>query len=296
MEQISETLSAYSCVNLDDRIRFALDGVVEKEVRQAYSVESLRFCVSCMDYTSLRISDTAETVKNFTFDLLKKLKKFELPQVAAVCVFPHFAGVVRDILNLSGIRTAVVSGGFPMAQTFTEVKIAECKMAVDAGAEEIDVVISVGDILEKNYEKVYRELLAIRKACEGVTLKVILETGELKSLEAVFNASLIAAYAGADFIKTSTGKVPVNATPEFFFIMCEALKQFYERTGRRVGLKVAGGVTKAQNAMHYVAITRHVLGEEWMTSRYFRIGASMLMDDIVKEMKALEMLKEESAL
>ena len=154
-------------------------------------------------------------------------------------------------------------------------------MAIGAGAQEVDVVISVGDILEKNYEKVYRELKAIRKVCENVRLKVILETGELKDLESIFNASLIAAYAGADFIKTSTGKVPVNATPESVYVMCEAIRQYYAQTGKRVGLKVAGGVSKAQNAIRYLTIVNHVLGCEWLTPYYFRIGASQLMDDIV---------------
>ncbi len=222
MDGISEILATYNCVSLDEKIQFELDGVVEKEIKQAYCIENLEFCVSCMDYTTLK---------------------------------------------------------------------AECKMAIGAGAQEVDVVISVGDILEKNYEKVYRELKAIRKVCENVRLKVILETGELKDLESIFNASLIAVYAGADFIKTSTGKVPVNATPESVYVMCEAIRQYYAQTGKRVGLKVAGGVSKAQNAIRYLTIVNHVLGCEWLTPYYFRIGASQLMDDIVKEIKALQMIK-----
>ena len=248
MDGISEILATYNCVSLDEKIQFELDGVVEKEIKQAYCIENLEFCVSCMDYTTLKVSDTEESVKNFTAD-------------------------------------------FPNSQTFTEIKLAECKMAIGAGAQEVDVVISVGDILEKNYEKVYRELKAIRKVCENVRLKVILETGELKDLESIFNASLIAAYAGADFIKTSTGKVPVNATPESVYVMCEAIRQYYAQTGKRIGLKVAGGVSKAQNAIRYLTIVNHVLGCEWLTPYYFRIGASQLMDDIVKEIKALQMIK-----
>lgn len=161
-------------------------------------------------------------------------------------------------------------------------------MAIAAGAQEVDVVVTVGDILEKNYEKVYQELKLIREVCREVRLKVILETGELKDVESIFNASLIAAYAGADFIKTSTGKVPVNATPESVYIMCEAIKQYYATSGRRVGLKVAGGVSKAQNAVRYLTIVNHILGKEWLSPYYFRIGASQLMDDLTKEIKALE--------
>lgn len=291
MDNISETLATYSCVNLDDRVQFELDGVVEKEIKQAYCVENLEFCIACMDYTSLRLTDTEGSVKNFVTDLLKKLKKFNLREVAAVCVFPKFTEVVREMLKPTEIQTTVVAGSFPNSQTFTEIKLAECKMAIGAGAQEIDVVISVGNMLEKNYEEVYRELKAIRKACENVRLKVILETGELKDLESIFNASLIAAYAGADFIKTSTGKVPVNATPESVYVMCEAIKQYYAQTGKRVGLKVAGGVSKAQSAIRYLTIVNHVLGSEWLTPYYFWIGASQLMDDVIKEIKALQMIK-----
>lgn len=291
MDNISEILTTYNCVNLDDRIQFDLDGVVEKEIKQAYCVENLEFCIACMDYTTLRGADTDESVKNFVAELLKKLKKFNLREVAAVCVFPNFAGIVREELKATVIQTAVVAANFPNAQTFTEIKMAECRMAIGAGAQEVDVVIPVGDILEKNFEKVYRELKAIRKVCEGVRLKVILETGELKDVESIFNASLIAAYAGADFLKTSTGKVPVNATPESVYVMCEAIKQYHTQTGRRVGLKVAGGITKAQNAIRYLTIVNHVLGSEWHTPYYFRIGASQLIDDVVKEIKALQMVR-----
>ncbi len=289
MDNIAKILTAYNCVNLDERIQFELDGVVEKEIKQVYCAENLEFCLSCIDYTTLKLTDTEKSVKVFVTELLKKLKKFNLREVAAVCVFPNFARVVREALQGTGIQTAVVAGNFPSSQTFTEIKLAECKMAISAGAQEVDVVISVGDMLEKNYEKVFRELKAIRKVCETVRLKVILETGELKDVETIFYASLIAAYAGADFIKTSTCKVPVNATPESVYVMCEAIKQYFAQTGRRVGLKVAGGVSKAQNAIRYVTIVNHVLGSEWLTPYYFRIGASMLMDDVVKEIKALKM-------
>ncbi len=292
MDSISEIFTTYNCINLDDRIQFDLDGVVEKEIKQTYCVENLEFCISCMDYTTLKLTDTEDSVKNFVIELLKKLKKFNLKGVAAVCVFPNFAEVVREVLQSTEIQTAVVAGNFPNSQTFTEIKLAECKTAIAAGAQEVDVVISVGDMLEKNYEKVYRELKAIRKVCENVRLKVILETGELKDVETIFYASLIAAYAGADFIKTSTGKVPVNATPESVYVMCEALKQYYAQTGKRVGLKIAGGVSKAQNAIRYLTIVNHVLGSEWLTPSYFRIGASQLIEDVIKDIKALKMKAE----
>lgn len=288
MEHIAETLATYNGTNLDERIQFDLDSIVEREAKQAYCVEGLEFCVSCMDYTTLKLTDTDESVQAFVVEMLKKLKKYELESVAAVCVYPQFAAIVREELRSTNIQTAVVAGNFPTSQSFLEIKLAEIKMAVAAGAQEVDVVISVGDMLEKNYEKVYHDLKAKREACKDVLMKVILETGELKDFETIFNASLIAAYAGADFIKTSTGKVPVNATPESVYVMCEAIRQYHAQTGKKVGLKVAGGVSKAQNAIRYLAIVKHMLGEEWMTPSLFRIGASQLMEDVVKEIKALQ--------
>lgn len=288
MEKISEILATYNSLNLEDRMQFELDGVVEKEVKQAYCAENLEFCVSCMDYTTLKGTDTENSVRTFIADLQKKLKKGNLREVAAVCVYPNFAAIAREGLKNTEILTAVVAGGFPSSQTFMELKLSECKMAIAAGAQEVDVVITIGDVLEKNFEKIYKELLAIRKVCEGVHLKVILETGELKDIESIFNASLVSMYAGADFIKTSTGKVPVNATPEAVYIMCEAIKQFHAQTGKRVGLKVAGGVSKAQNALRYLTIVNHILGPKWLTPSYFRIGTSQLLDDILKEIKNIK--------
>lgn len=292
MKNILEILESYDWSMIEDRMQFVLDGVVEKEAKQSYGADYLNFCLSCVDYTSLRITDTKQSVENFIQDLLKKQKKANLNPVAAVCVFPQYASVVRKALAETAIKTTVVAGGFPTAQTFLDLKIKECQLAMEDGAEEIDIVLSVGDVLEKNYEKVYAELLAIREACRGVTLKVILETGELKSMESIFNASLISMYAGADFIKTSTGKVPVNATPEVVYIMCEAIKQYYERTNIRVGIKVAGGVAKASNALRYLSIVNYVLGKEWMSPTYFRLGASLLLDDIYKEIKNFQLLEE----
>lgn len=285
MENIPEIFSTYDFTKLEDKIQFELDGVVEKESKNAYSAENLEFCVSCIDYTTLKVTDTQHTVSEFVGDLLKKMPKYRLPQVAAICVYPQYASIVRKSLNEMGIKTAAVSGAFPSAQSFMEVKLKECEMAIKEGAQEIDVVLSVGDILENNYEKVYKELSAIRKVCKDVALKVILETGELKSIENIFNSSLISMYAGADFIKTSTGKVPVNATPEAVYIMCDAIRQYYTKEGRKVGIKVSGGITKAHHALRYMSLINHVLGEEWLTPQYARIGASQLLDDIVKEIK-----------
>ena len=288
MENILDALAIYGYSNLEDRIEFELDGVIEKEIAPAYCNENFELCVSCMDYTSLKVTDTEKSIMTFVSELLKKLKKNTLPDVASVCVFPRFTSLVKENLVGTPIKTTVVGACFPAAQTFLDVKLAECKAAIAAGADEVDVVISVGDVLERNYEKVYKELVAIREACAGVILKVIMETGELKTIESVFNASLIGAYAGADFIKTSTGKVPVNATPETVYVICEALRQFHAQTGKMVGIKVAGGITKIQNAIRYLTIVKHILGEQWLTPAYFRIGTSQLLEDVLKEMKTVK--------
>ena len=276
MENILDALAIYGYSNLEDRIEFELDGVIEKEIAPAYCNENFELCVSCMDYTSLKVTDTEKSIVTFVSELLKKLKKNTLPDVASVCVFPRFTSLVKENLVGTQIKTTVVGACFPAAQTFLDVKLAECKAAIAAG------------VLERNYEKVYKELVAIREACAGVILKVILETGELKTIESVFNASLIGAYAGADFIKTSTGKVPVNATPETVYVICEALRQFHAQTGRMVGIKVAGGITKIQNAIRYLTIVKHILGEQWLTPAYFRIGTSQLLEDVLKEMKTVK--------
>ena len=289
MENILETLAAYGYSNLEDRIEFELDGVIEKEIAPAYCYENFELCVSCMDYTTLKVTDSEKSVAAFVAELLKKIKKNTLPDVASVCVFPRFAPVVKKGLVGTPIKTTVVGACFPAAQTFLDVKLAECKEAIAAGADEIDVVISVGDVLERNYEQVYNELVAIREACAGVVMKVIHETGELKTIESIFNASLIGAYAGADFIKTSTGKVPMNATPEAVYVICEALRQYHAQTGKMVGIKVAGGITKVQNAIRYLTIVKHVLGEAWISPKYFRIGTSQLLEDVLKEMKVVTM-------
>lgn len=287
MENIVETLAAYGYSNLEDRIEFELDGVIEKEIAPAYCNENFELCVSCMDYTTLKVTDSEKSVTAFVTELLKKIKKNTLPDVASVCVFPRFAPVVKAGLAGTPIKTTVVGACFPAAQTFLDVKLAECKEAIAAGADEIDVVIPVGEVLERNYEQVYKELVAIREACAVVVLKVILETGELKTIESIFNASLLGAYAGADFIKTSTGKVPMNATPEAVYVICEALRQFHVQTGKMVGIKVAGGITKVQNAIRYLTIVKHVLGEAWISPKYFRIGTSQLLEDVLKEIKTV---------
>ena len=281
MENILDALAIYGYSNLEDRIEFELDGVIEKEIAPAYCNENFELCVSCMDYTSLKVTDTEKSIMTFVSELLKKLKKNTLPDVASVCVFPRFTSLVKENLVGTPIKTTVVGACFPAAQTFLDVKLAECKAAIAAGADEVDVVISVGDVLECNYEKVYKELVAIREACAGVILKVILETGALKTPELIRRAALLAMFAGADFVKTSTGKIDVAATPEAAVVMCRAIRDYYDKTGRMVGFTPAGGVRSAADAVLYYTVVREILGERWLTPQFFRIGASSVANALL---------------
>ncbi|MDR2414997.1 MAG: deoxyribose-phosphate aldolase [Odoribacteraceae bacterium] len=282
---ILNELKAYRHAFLEEMIEFELDGVIKKEAAAAHGRASFETCLSCMDYTSLETTDTVATVTAKIAAMQDKLKGNGLPGVASVCVYPRFAGPTRQSLSGTSIRTAVVAGGFPSAGTFAAVRELECRLAIEAGAEEIDVVIPAGEILEENYQQVYDELVATREICAGVTLKAIIETGELKEIQPIFRAALICAYAGADFVKSSTGKVPVGATPVAITAICEALRQFRARTGKRVGVKISGGVTRPDSAVAYMTIVRHNLGEEWIAPRYFRLGASRLLDELIRECK-----------
>ena len=286
MENIDDFLSGYEFVDSEEGIHAFLDGVVEKKLKQDYTAENLSACVSCMDYTTLKTTDTERSVREFIDSLHQKIRRVGV-EPAAVCVFPNFVKSVRELLGDSPIRTASVAAGFPTAQTFPELKLQECMMAIGSGAQEIDVVLSVGGIMEQDYVRVYEELCAIRKVCKDVVLKVILEVGELPEPDMIYKASLVAMHAGADFIKTSTGKAKVNASPEAVVVMCTAIKDYFTKTGRKVGIKVAGGVSSAVTAIKYRTIVSMILGEEWLDTGFFRIGSSKLLDDIVNTLSTM---------
>lgn len=288
MEELLGEIGSYKFSNLDDVIEFELNGVIEKESNKAYTLDNMMLCVSCLDYTTLKVSDTEDSVRNFATDLCKKIERYRLPEVASLCVYPNFIPVIKKELAGTGIHSDTVAAAFPSGQSTMRVKTEECRDVVQAGADEIDVVIRVGAIVSGAYREAYEELKAIREICGGKCLKVILETGELKTSESIFRAALTAMYAGADFIKTSTGKTPVGATPEAVYIMAEAIKQYYERTGRKVGLKVSGGISKVTNAVRYLSVLKHVLGDAWATPGLFRIGSSLLLDNLIKEISALK--------
>lgn len=254
------------------------------------NAEVLKKCFSLMDLTTLHTNDTESSVIKLvekTNSLQKEYPSYPLP--ASICVFPNFASVVRDHRASKEVHVTTVSSCFPSAQSFLEVKVRECELAVRDGADEIDIVLALNSFLAGNYAKASGEIVEMRKAIDAaaaeqgrkVTLKVILETGLLGTPELIAEASFLAMGAGADFIKTSTGKVDVNATPLAAFVMCSCIKKFYEKTGRKVGFKAAGGISNADDALGYYAIGLNVLGEEWMNRDYFRFGVSRLGNSLM---------------
>ena len=272
---------------LDDAAIAAEAAALIAQKREEYNTPDVKkFLFSCIDLTTLRCEDNDESVMRFTQNVNRFDEEYpDLKNVAAICVYPNFAEIVRDTLEVEDVQIACVAGGFPSSQTFPEVKIAETAMALADGATEIDIVISVGKFLAGDYEAMCDEIEELKETCKTHRLKVILETGALKTAENIKKASILAMYAGADFIKTSTGKQQPAATPEAAYVMCQAIKEYYELTSRRVGFKPAGGLNTVEDALTYYTIVREVLGEEWLNNFYFRLGtsrlANLLLSDIL---------------
>ncbi len=240
--------------------------------------------LNLIDLTSLNTTDNKSHILRFTGKVNSFSGRYSnIPNVAAICVYPNFVSVVKEKLTARNIRIASVAGGFPSSQTFRNIKVSECKMAVEAGADEIDVVIPVGSFLGNDFASVADEIREIKSAIGDKPLKVIIESGLLGDYMNIFKASMIAMDAGADFIKTSTGKTTISATPETAFVMCHAISDFYSETGIKVGFKAAGGISSPSDAVNYYHIVKHCLGEEWLNNSLFRIGASRLANNILSE-------------
>lgn len=240
--------------------------------------------LNLIDLTSLNTTDNKSHIIHLTGKVNSFSGRFSnIPNVAAICVYPNFVAVVKEKLKAKNIKIASVAGGFPASQTFRSIKVTECKMAVEAGADEIDIVIPIGAFLGNDFVSVADEIREIKGAIGNKQLKVIVESGLLGDFEHIFRASMIAMDAGADFIKTSTGKTTVSATPEAAFVMCRAISDFYSETGIRVGFKAAGGIVTPADAITYYQIVKHCLGEEWLNNTLFRIGASRLANNILSE-------------
>lgn len=240
--------------------------------------------LNLIDLTSLNTTDNRSNILHFTGKVNSFSGRYSnIPNVAAICVFPNFVSVVNEKLTARNVKIAAVAGNFPASQTFRSIKVTECKLAVEAGADEIDIVIPVGAFLGNDFAMVADEIREIKQAIGAKQLKVIVESGLLGSYENIFKASMIAMDAGADFIKTSTGKTSVSATPEAAFVMCRAISDFYAETGIRVGFKPAGGIVYHVDAIGYYNIVKYCLGKDWLNNSLFRIGASKLANNILSE-------------
>ena len=259
---------------------------LKEAAKENYNTEVYKFCYSSIDLTTLSCNDSVESVTQFATKAAEFYQAYpDVPNVASICVYPPFVETVGLAVDGTPMRITSVAGGFPSSQTFMEVKMLEVGMAVENGADEVDIVINVGKMLTGAYDEAAAEVEVLREESQGAVLKVILETGALKTPDLIRKASILSMEAGTDFIKTSTGKIDVAATPEAAVVMCHAIKDYYEKTGRKVGFKAAGGVRTAEDAALYYTIVERILGKEWITTDLFRIGASSAANNILSSIK-----------
>ncbi len=260
--------------------------LAKRSLKKESKVWGLKLAISMIDLTTLEGRDTAGKVHALCQKAMRPDPSDpEVPHVAAVCVYPTMVGFVKKALQGSDVHVASVATGFPSGQTFTDIKVQETRETVAAGADEIDMVIDRGAFLSGNFQKVFDEIAEIKEACGPAHLKVILETGELANYDQVRRASLIAMFAGADFIKTSTGKAPTNATLPVTLVMLEAIRDFHHATGKKIGMKPAGGISNAKLALAYLVLLYETMGGEWMNPDLFRLGASTLLNDILMQLR-----------
>ena len=280
--EYSNILNQYAPAMTEQQVVEAVAAAKAASARNE-NTDVYKFCLSAVDLTTLTCNDSVESVTAFAQKTVTFSEAYpDVPNVASICVYPSFVETVGLAVDGTPMRITSVGGGFPSSQTFLEVKMLEVAMAVENGADEVDIVLNVGKMLTGAYDEAANEVEMIRSEMDAdVVLKVILETGALKTPELIHKASLISMAAGADFIKTSTGKIDVAATPEAAVVMCQAIKLFYEQTGRKVGFKAAGGVKTPQDAALYYTIVEQILGEQWLTVDLFRIGASSAANNLL---------------
>ena len=279
-----EALSLYNTEVDDNAVREAVTKLIAEKVPQNDTLEVKKFLMGSIELTTLKTTDSEESVLAFT----ERVNDFDaqypdLPHVATICVYPCFAKVVSESLEVDGVEIACVSGSFPSSQALIEVKVAETALAVKDGATEIDIVMPVGKFLSGDYEGVCDDISELKEACGEAPMKVILETGDLKTGSNIKKAAILSMYAGADYIKTSTGKEKISATPEAAYIMCQAIKEYYDKTGIQIGFKPAGGLNTVTDALIYYTIVKEILGEKWLTNKWFRIGTSRLANLLLSE-------------
>jgi len=288
-DKYSDAIAKSKVLADDTAVAAAVEKILADHFEENNNVEVYKFLFNTIDLTTLNATDSPQSVAKFT----ERVNAFDeeypmLNNVAAICVYPNFAPVVRTVLDVSKVAVACVSGGFPSSQTFNEVKIAETALAVEGGADEIDIVLNLGNFLDGDYEEVCDEIAEQKAACRGGRLKVILESGALKTAENIKAASILSMYSGADFLKTSTGKGYPGASLEAAYVMAQAIKEYYEQTGTMVGFKASGGVATTEDAVKYYTIIKEVLGEKWLTNEYFRLGASRLANHLLGDILGKE--------
>lgn len=279
-----QALDQYNTSIKDEDVKKAVEKLIAERVPENDTKEVKKFLLGSVELTTLKTTDSDESVLKFT----EKVNEFEekypdLPHVATICVYPCFASIVGKSLEVEGVEVACVSGSFPSSQALLEIKIAETALALKDGATEIDMVMSVGKFLSGDYETVCDEISEMKATCGDHKLKVILETGCLKTAENIKKASILSMYAGADYIKTSTGKESPAATPEAAYVMCQAIKEYYEKTGIQIGFKPAGGMNTVHDALVYYTIVKEVLGEKWLTNQWLRLGTSRLANQLLSD-------------
>ncbi len=284
-----QVLSLYQTELDDTAIKAAVDKLIEEKVPENDTLEVKKFLMGSVELTSLNTTDNDEKILAFT----EKVNQFDeeyptLPHVATICVYPCFAKIVSQSLEVDGVEIACVSGSFPSSQALIEVKVAETALAVKDGATESDIVMPVGKFLSGDYEGVCDDISELKETCGDKAMKVILETGCLKTASNIKKASILSMYAGADYIKTSTGKLSPAATPEAAYVMCTAIKEYYEKTGIQIGFKPAGGLNTVRDAIIYYTIVKEILGEKWLTNKWLRLGTSRLANMLLSEVLGKE--------
>ena len=276
--------------DLDDaQVQQAVKTIIAEKTLANDTPEVKKFLFGSIELTTLSTTDSDTSVMAF----VDRVNRFDsaypqLPHVAAVCVYSCFAEVASETLEVEGVEVTCVSGSFPSSQAVIEVKVAETALALRDGATEIDLVMPVGKFLSGNYEELCDDIAELKQVCGDKAMKVILETGDLKTASNIKKASLLAMYAGADYIKTSTGKEKISATPEAAYVMCQAIKEYYEKTGIQIGFKPAGGINTVMDAIIYYTIVKEVLGEKWLTNKWLRLGTSRLANLLLSEINGEE--------
>ena len=284
-----EALEKYNTSLNDREVREAVQKIIAEKVHENDTADVKKFLFGSIELTTLKTTDADVSVMAFT----EKVNQFDqqypdIPHVATICVYPCFAEVVKDTLEVEGVNIACVSGSFPSSQALLEVETIETALAIKDGADEIDMVMPVGKFLQGDYEGVSDEIQEMKAVCGDHALKVILETGDLVTASNIKKASILAMYAGADYIKTSTGKEKISATPEAAYVMCQAIKEYYDETGIQIGFKPAGGINTVMDAITYYTIVKEVLGEKWLTNKWLRLGTSRLANLLLSEIEGSE--------